>query len=158
MVASIIDSTEGGEPEVLSWYHQGKSYAWMVEEYQRKYGLTVSPTMFSYRRSARGWERRRVRRDETLFPWAVQEEHRWHRLLVLLRLEARARRFGIDTMPDSEVRELTAFRAKLKSDDVVVHYDRLTQPGFLLVPREARDSDIVRQPTQTGPLQRRDRD
>ena len=25
------------------------------------------------------------RRDDELFPWAVQEQHKWHRLLVLLR-------------------------------------------------------------------------
>ena len=71
MVASIIDSTQGGEPEVRSWYDQGKTYAWMVQEYQRKYSLKVSPTMFSYRRSARGWERRRAPRIDALFPWAV---------------------------------------------------------------------------------------
>ena len=146
MVASIIDSTEGGELEVRGWYHQGKSYAWMVQEYQRKYDLRVSPTMFSYRRSVRGWERRRAPRVDELFPWRVQEEHRWHRLLVLLRLEARSRRFGVDTMPDSDVRELAAFREQLKADDVVVRYDPQTEPGFSLVPREASDGDIVRRP------------
>lgn len=155
MGASIIDSTEGGEPEVRSWYHQGKTYAWMVQEYQRRYNLKVSPTMFSYRRSARGWERRKVRRDDELFPWAVQEQHKWHRLLVLLRMEARARKFGIEALPDNDVRELTAFREQLKADDVVLHYDPLTEPGFMLVPRQAGDTDIVRQPAKAGPSQRR---
>jgi len=158
VVASIIDGTQGGEPEVRNWYHQGKTYAWMVQEYHRKYDLKVSPTMFSYRRSARGWERRKVRRDDELFPWAVQEQHKWHRLLVLLRLEARSRRFGIDAMPDNDVRDLSAFRDQLKTDDVVIHYDPLTEPGFMLVPRQARDTDIVRQPTNAGPSQRRARD
>jgi hypothetical protein len=158
MVASIIDSTEGGELEVRRWYDNGETYAWMVQEYQRKYGLKVSPTMFSYRRSARGWERRKARRADGLFPWVVQEEHKWHRLLVMLRLEARSRRFGLDTMPDSDVRELTTFREQLRIDDVVIHYDPHTGPGFVLVPRQASDSDIVRQPTQAGPSQRRARD
>ena len=155
MVASIIDSTQGGEPEVRSWYDQGKTYAWMVQEYQRKYSLKVSPTMFSYRRSARGWERRRAPRIDALFPWAVLEEHKWHRLLVLLRLEARSRRYGIDTMPDTDVHALTAFREQLKTDDVVIDYDPHTKSGFLLVPREVGDSDIVRQPTEASQVRRR---
>ena len=155
MVGSIIDGTQGGEPEVRSWYNQGKTYAWMVQEYQRKYALTVSPAMFSYRRSARGWERRRAPRIDELFPWAVREEHRWHRLLMLLRLEARSRRFGIDTMPTSDVRELTAFRAQLKTDNVVIDYDPQTKSGFSLVPREVGDSDIVRQPTEASQIRRR---
>ena len=40
MVASIIDSTEGGEPEVRRWYLKGETYAWMVQEYKRKYDLS----------------------------------------------------------------------------------------------------------------------
>jgi hypothetical protein len=148
MVASIIDGTEGGEPEVRRWYHQGQTYAWMVQEYQRKYGLRVSPAIFSYRRSARGWERRQRTREDELFPWEVKEEHRWHRLLVMLRLEARSRRLGVETMRDRDVRDLALFREQLKADDVVIHYDPHTEQGFLLVPREPGDNDIVRQPNE----------
>ena len=155
MVGSVIDSTQGGEREVRGWYDQGKTYAWMVSEYQRKYGLTVSAAMFSYRRSARGWERRRAPRLDALFPWAVREEHKWHRLLVLLRLEARSRRFGLDTMPISDVRELGAFREQLRTDNVVIEYDPQTEAGFSLVPREATDHDIVRQPTEASQVRRR---
>ena len=158
MVASIIDGTQGGESEVRSWYHQGKTYAWMVQAYQRKYGLTVSPAMFSYRRSVRRWERRRARRVDELFPWAVQDEHKSHRLLVLLRLEARSRQSGLDTMPTDDVRELTAFRALLKTDNLVIDYDPQTESGFSLVPREASDNDIVRQPSEASLVRRRTHD
>jgi hypothetical protein len=146
MAASIIDGTQGGESEVRAWYEQGKTYVWMAQEYKRKYDLQVSPAIFSYRRSARGWERRRGARDDELFPWAVKEEHRWHQLLVMLRLEARSRRYGIATMRDRDVRDLASFHEQLKADDVVVHYDPHTEQGFLLVPRETGDGDIVRQP------------
>ena len=150
MAGSIIDGTEGGEAEVRRWYHQGETYAWMVQEYKRKYDLRVSPAIFSYRRSARGWERRQRTRDDELFPWVVKEEHRWHRCLVMLRLEARSRRFGVETMRDRDVRELAAFREQLKVADVVVDYDPHTVDGFLLVPREPGDSDIVRQPSEAS--------
>lgn len=146
MATSIIDGTEGGESEVRVWYHQGKTYVWMAQEYQRKYDLQVSPAIFSYRRSARGWERRQRSREDELFPWEVKEEHRWHRLLVMLRSEARYRRYGVETMRDRDVRDLTSFREQLKSEDVVIHYDPDTEQGFSLVPREPGDSDIVRQP------------
>jgi hypothetical protein len=148
MVASIIDSTQGGEAEVRGWYHQGRTYAWMAQEYNRKYELRVSPAIFSYRRSARGWERRKQKRDDELFPWAVKEEHRWHRLLLMLRLEARSRRFGTEEMKEREVRDLAAFREQLRTEDVVIHYDPHTEQGFLLVPRRPGDSDIVRQPSE----------
>jgi hypothetical protein len=146
MAASIIDSTQGGESEVRGWYQQGKTYVWMAQEYKRKYDLQVSPAIFSYRRSTRGWERRRAAREDELFPWAVKEEHRWHRLLVMLRLEARARRYGLDTIRDHDVSDLASFREQLKTDDVVINYDPHTEQGFSLVPREPGDSDIVRQP------------
>ena len=157
MVASIINSTEGSEPEVRTWYFQGKTYAWMVKEYKRKYNLDVSPAIFSYRRSARGWERRRGTRNDELIPWAVVEEHRWHRHLVMLRLEARRRRFGVDEMRDRDVRDLDSFRELLKSSDAVVDYDPQTEDGFSLVPREPSDSDIVRQPTEASQSRRRAR-
>ena len=156
MVASIIDSTAGGEFEVRTWYLKGETYAWMVQEYKRKYDLTVSPSIFSYRRSARGWERRQRTRDD-LIPWAIKDEHQWHRHLVMLRLEARRRRFGTETMRDGDVRELATFRDQLKADNLVIDYDPHTEAGFLLVPRESSDIDIVRQPTEAAQLQRRAR-
>lgn len=155
MVASIIDSTLGGEREVHGWYDQGRTYAWMVQEYQRKYDLTVSPSIFAYRRSARGWERRRGTRMDELFPWEVRAEHTTHRVLVLLRLEARARRFGIGTMPQADARELTTFRAHLQTENVVIDYDPEDESGFSLVPREDLDRDIVRQPAEAPQVRRR---
>ena len=157
MVASIIDSTQGGEPEVRRWYHQGKTYAWMVQEYQRKYDLRVSPAIFSYRRSARGWERRQRARDRRVDPLGGQGGAPLASHFVLLRLEARSRRFGIDTLRDSDVRDLAAFREQLKADDVVVALRPPHRAGFLARAARAGDSDIVRQPTEAVRSSRRAR-
>ena len=154
MAASIMDGTEGGESEVRRWFEQGKTYAWMVQEYQRRYDLRVAPAMFSNRRSARGWERR-LTRDDELIPWGVNRKHRWHRYLGMLRLEARFRRFGIDGIGEGDVRELASFRERLKESDAVIDYNPETERGFFAVPREPGDRDIVRQPTQARWSRRR---
>ena len=154
MVASIIDGTLGGESEVRRWYHEGKTYVWMAQEYQRRYDLNVSPSIFSYRRSTRGWERRQRTRDD-LIPWEIKDEHRWHRHFVMLKLEIQSRRHGIDSLRESDLRDLVAFREQLKAADAVVHYDPHTEQGFSLVPREPGDLDLVRMPDQASWAARR---
>lgn len=156
MVRSIIDSTAGGEDEVRRWYEQGKTYAWMAQEYVRKYNLAVSPTMFSNRRASRGWDRR-IARDDELIPWDVRVEHRWNRSLVLLRVEAR-RRAGLP-LRDRDVKELESWLEELKRVDGVVHYDPDTEEGFFIVPRGERDKDLIHEPESSGArTKRRSRD
>lgn len=147
MVRSIIDNTKGGEDEVRRWFEEGKTYAWMVQEYKRKYGLDVTGTMFSNRRASRGWERR-IARDDNLIPWDVKPEHRWKRPLVLLRVESR-RRAGLP-LRERDAYELENFKAQLAESNAVVHYDPDTEEGFFYVPRGKRDKDLIHEPERSG--------
>lgn len=134
------------EDEVQQWFEEGRTYAWMAEQYSLR-GITISPTAFSEYRAVRGWERRNLR-DDTLIPWAVKEEHRYKNLLNQLRVEAQLRA-GRKTVEDLSypVRvRWEAFRRKLDEENVVVKYDPDTEEGFLLVPRKPSDNDIIRRP------------
>lgn len=135
------------ETEVRRWYEdEGRTFRWMAEEYARKYQLHVSPTMFSELARTRGWARRNVR-DTDLISWAVDERHRWDSLLANLRTEGRIRA-GMDPEALSyPVRvRWEAFKRDLEETGTVVYYDRSTEQGFFLVPREATDDDIIRRP------------
>lgn len=131
------------EDEVRRWYEEGWTYREMQEEHERKYGVRVALSTFSELRGRRGWERRAVWSDE-LVPWVVREEHRAHYYAALLRMEAR-RRAGKPLARSNENR-LDLFLADLAESNAVVHYDPDTEEGFFLVPREASDTDIIRQP------------
>ena len=127
--------------ELLRWFDEGRTYAWMVAEYRRKYDLVVVQSMFGNFRSRHGLGRR-ISRDRELIPWAVAAEHRWDYPVAMLRLEAR-RREGRPLLPDDRDR-LRAWTARLNRDRTVVEYD--PQRGFGYVPRLPDDDDIVRRP------------
>lgn len=139
------------EQEVIRWFEEGRTYAWMIEEYRRKYNIETVSSMWGNFRRRRGLQRRIVRND-TLIPWAVNEEHRWAYAVQMLRSEAR-RREG------KELREIEWLRLEpwlrgLEEDNVVIHYDPDTKEGFFRVPREAGDEDIIRRP-KSGLTQRK---
>ena len=132
------------EGEIVRWLEEGRTYAWMVEEYDRKYNLQTSPSMFSNFRARRGLERRSAR-DDDLIPWAVDRRHRWRYPLAMLRYEAR-RRAGLDIDSD-RVAQLNAWVEHLREQGVVVHYDPDTEDGFFYVsPRPGVDTDLIREP------------
>lgn len=132
------------EGEVTRWIEEGQTYAWMVEEYARKYNLQVSPSMFSNFRHRRGLSRRSARNDE-LIPWHVEKQHRWRYPLAMLRYEAR-RRAGMDIEPE-RLEALESWLDHLREEGVVVHYDPDTEDGFFYVPpREGIDTDLIRVP------------
>ncbi|MDO5495450.1 MAG: hypothetical protein Q4G64_07040, partial [bacterium] len=84
------------------------------------------------------------RRPE-LIPWMVKEEHRLAYPVAMLRVEDRRRRGEIVRTTDLE--RLDAWKARLKDDGLVVHYDPDTAGGFWLVPkREGIDEDMIRVP------------
>lgn len=143
MARSKIDNTSGGRTEVKRWYEEGRTYAWMAEEYLRKYNLEISPSAFSNLRASQGWERR-ITRDDELIPWDVKPEHRWHRYVALLRVEAR-RRAGRELRPRDAV-AVENFLAELAEVDGVIYYDPETPEGFHVVRREPGDDDIIRRP------------
>lgn len=132
------------EQEIQRWFEEGKTYAWMAEEYGRKYNIQIAPTAFANLRRRRGWDRR-ITRDDELIPWAVKDEHRWAYPVVMLRVEAR-RRAGRPLREQDAVR-IDPWKAELVQRGVVVHYDPETEDGFFYVPaRPGVDLDLIREP------------
>lgn len=74
----------------------------------------------------------------------MKTKHRGSHAASMLRLEAR-RRAGSELTPIREKR-LNAFLERLAKERAVVHYEPDTEHGFFLVPREPRDTDIIRKP------------
>lgn len=136
--SKIVDETE-----VVRWFDEGKTYAWMVDEYKRKYNIETVPSLWGNFRRRRGLQRRTVRNDD-LIPWFVKEEHRWSYPVQMLRVEARRR----EGFPLSEIEQtrLEAWLRGLERDNLVVHYDPDTKEGFFYIPREPSDRDIIREP------------
>lgn len=140
------------EAEVVRWIEDGKTYQWMAQEYERKYNIEATPTMFSNFRARRGLSRRITRNDE-LIPWEVKREHRWSYPLAMLRKEAR-RRAG-KPLTDGDAARLASWKAHLLEEGAVVHYEPETEEGWFLVPRRmGTDTDLIRRPT-TGLTQRK---
>ena len=132
------------EDEVLRWFATGRTYPWMQAEYERRYGIVTSPSLWSQFRIRRGLERRTGQDVTALVPWQVDERHRWAALVVMLRDEER-RRAG-RTLPATSHQRLLRWRRQLERDGMVVAYDPSTQEGFGLVPRGPHDTDLVRAP------------
>ncbi|MDX3525062.1 hypothetical protein P1P75_00980 [Streptomyces sp. ID05-39B] len=133
------------EQEVIRWFEEGKTYQWMIDEYQRKYGIKTVPSMWGNFRSRRGLDRRIVRDDE-LIPWFVKEEHRWAYPLAMLRTEAR-HRAGKELTEGDQAR-LTSWKEMLETENAVVHYDPETEAGFHYIPRQEGDDDIIHRPKE----------
>lgn len=142
------------ESEVIHWMEEGRTYAWMVEEYKRKYNIETVQSMWGNFRRTRGLPRRIARNDE-LIPWHVKPEHRWAYPLAMLRVEGR-RREGRELRP-IDVSRVAAFTKNLHDDGLVVHYDPDTEDGFFYVPkREGIDNDLVRVPRTVTKLKATD--
>lgn len=132
------------DAEVRRWFEEGRTYRWMVDEYERKYNMKVSATMFSSYRQRHGLPRR-IARDDNLIPWEIKEEHRWGYPVAMLRIESR-RRGGFEMRAADEER-LASFKETLYADDLVVHYDPDTEQGWWLVPRRPGvDKGLIREP------------
>ena len=137
--SKIVDETE-----VEHWIAEGRTYAWMAEEYLRKYNLEISPTTFSNLRARKGLPRR-FARDVSLIPWEIKPEHRFAAPLWALRAEGR-RRSGME-MKASTLERLAAWKDRQFADDRAIHYDPDTEQGWwLLLHRGVVDQDIIREP------------
>ena len=140
MAASTIQD----EDEVIRWFSEGRTYAWMSEEYERQYDITTAASVWADFRRRKGLSRRVVP-DTGLVPWHVEEVHRWAFGLAMLRMEAR-RRAGAALAPGDTVR-LTGWRRELAWRGLVVHYDADTEQGLCYVPRRPGvDLDLIREP------------
>lgn len=138
------------ESEFKRWYEDGRTYNWMVEEYERKYHIQTTPTMFSNYRRRLGLPKRAIT-DSDLIPWAVRPEHRQEQHYICLTQEGR-RRAGRQLKGDKESR-LESWKRRMDElgqkagTRLVVHYEPDLHPGFRLVPaREGVDNDLIRVP------------
>lgn len=140
------------EGEVIRWFEEGRTYAWMAEQYREKYNIDTVPSMWGNFRRRHGLDRRLERNDD-LIPWAVEKQHRWAYPLMMLRTEGR-RRAGLP-IADSMTGRLDRWLAQMETDNTVVHYDPETEEGFFYVKRRPKsDPDLIRTPprktTQRG--------
>lgn len=139
------------EQEVIRWFEEGRTYQWMTDEYRRKYNIEMTLSSWGNFRRRRGLDRR-ITRDDDLIPWHVLPKHRWAYPVQMLRAEAR-RRAGHE-LRDVDAKQLPNFLNFLRDNRVVVHYDPELEEGFVYVPREARDTDIIRRPKLKTTLRR----
>ncbi|WP_042800924.1 hypothetical protein [Streptomyces sp. C] len=141
--SKIVDKTE-----VLRWFREEKTYAWMVEQYKEKYGITTTEPMWAAFRRRNGIDRRNTR-SEDLLPWKLREDHRHLYPAMMLRTEGR-QRAGKPVAAD-KAKKLASWKQYLEENNLVVHYDYDTEEGFFFVPREERDTDLIREPeVRTG--------
>jgi hypothetical protein len=56
MAASTIQD----EDEVIRWFSEGRTYAWMSEEYERRYNITTAASVWADFRRRKGPSRRVV--------------------------------------------------------------------------------------------------
>lgn len=131
------------EREVCRWFEEGRTYAWMVEEYERRYDLQVGASMFGNFRRRRGIARR-IARDDDLIPWLVKREHRWAYPVQMLRALARQREGR--PLRDVEARKLTSWLDTRRRERTVVDYAPDSEEGFRYVPRLPSDEDVIRRP------------
>jgi hypothetical protein len=79
-----------------------------------------------------------------LIPWDFDPRHRLAYPLAMLRCADRARR-GV-VLRDGDARRLAEWTAKLRDLNAVVSYDPASPEGFVLVPRQDGDEDLIRPP------------
>lgn len=141
------------ERELVRWYREGRTGAWVQDEYRRKYGVEVSENFFSNAihklRDRYDDLEPRVARYDDLLPWRVREEHLYTYPAQMLRMEGR-RRAG-EQLAMGYQRRLDNWLGRLRADDLVVHYDPDTDAGFMYVPRRAGiDTDVIRDPRRSS--------
>ena len=141
-----VEATIQDEAEVIAWFEAGRTYQWMAEEYERRYNITTTPSLWGTFRRSRGLTRRPTDAGD-LIPWALEPHHRWERTAAMLRMEAR-RRSGVG-LTENDARLLEEWTEHVTALGVVVDYDRHSERGFVYVPRRIGvDTDLIREPGQ----------
>ncbi|ACZ29282.1 hypothetical protein Xcel_0243 [Xylanimonas cellulosilytica DSM 15894] len=79
-----------------------------------------------------------------LIPWDFHPRHRLAYTLAMLRHAERVHHGA--TLRDGDAQRLAEWTAKLRDLNAVVTYDPASPQGFLLVPREEGDEDLIRRP------------
>ncbi|MGA5019237.1 hypothetical protein ACPCAA_17695 [Streptomyces griseoincarnatus] len=131
------------ESEVIRWFEEGRTYEWMQQTYREKYNIETTVPMWAAFRRRKGLDRRNLRADN-LLPWKVKAEHRHLYPAIMLRCEARLR--AGRELNERDTKRLANWKTMLDEDKLVVHYDPDTTEGFFYIPREERDTDLIREP------------
>lgn len=132
------------EDEVVRWYNDGRTFRWMTEEHERKYGRKPSIAAFQSVIRRRGLPPRSLR-ENPLIPWRVRREHQRKWTHTQLRNENR-RRNGLH-VNSSALTDLERWKIALDKAGAVVDYRRDTEEGYFLVPRrDGIDRDLIREP------------
>ena len=139
--SKIVDTQE-----VLRWFEEGRTYAWMIEQYLKKYNIETSISMWSNYRRRNGLERRQAW-DEDLIPWHIKLEHNHKNPIMMLRKVAR-QRAGLPVSEKVEA-EIAGWLRNLDEQQVVVGYDPDTEEGWFYFPRTPEDTDIIRRPSRS---------
>ena len=132
--------------EVIRMLRAGIKQAEIVKHLQQKYGLEVTPQAIGMIRSRANIPATQARYTN-LLPWRVPEVHNRLHIPAMLRLEAR-RRAG-ERLNDDQTKQIDSFLSRLKENDWVIHYEENdpTGRGWYYFPREAYDTDIIRDPS-----------
>ncbi|GEM_PF-1458220 len=138
--------------EVRQWFAAGRTPSWMVEEYARRYRMTISQGAFVT------FQRRHIATRPALrlnlVPSTLERKHYGKPEVALLRIEER-RRAGVQLTPDEEVR-VRAWIGRMAMAGVIVAYEPRTRAGFKYVPRRVGiDHDIIRFRSPTPARRRR---
>jgi hypothetical protein len=133
--------------EFTRWWNDGKSYEWIIDQYEQKYNLRITTSAIGNWRHRLALPRRHER-NVTLVPWTVKPEHRYRHALAMLRAEARSR-LG-EPLSDIQALRLARWREFMADENCVVHYDPDTEDGFFYVARrDGVDTDYIREPDQS---------
>lgn len=112
---------------------------WTTARIAEKYGTTPAAVSAALAREGKSMDRRRY---PELIPWRVRVQHGNDYNLRMLRWEGRLRA-GLD-LPDYKKKALASWRARLKRERAVIHYD--PELGFFMVKARPQDTDLVRVP------------
>lgn len=112
---------------------------WTTARIAEKFGTTPAAVSAALGREGKSEDRRRY---PDLIPWRVRVQHGNDYNLRMLRWEGQLR--SGKELPEYKLKALGSWRAKLRKDRAVIHYDE--DLGFFMVKARPQDTDLVRIP------------
>ena len=146
------------EDEVIQWFSEGRPYAWMAQEYERKYNTDTTVTMWGNYRRRNNLPKVLITLSNRSMPWTIREEHLLCYPAMMLRTAAMtveqpttaAREAATQFhLSDLNMLRLRVWRDLLAADGLVVHYEPAA--GFSYVARRPGiDLGLVREPEESA--------
>jgi hypothetical protein len=133
--------------EIRQWFEEGRTYAWIQEEYLRKYNLEISKTTIMNWRALLGFPPRQAESLKKIVPWKVDYEKHgnkgwWLHLHAAARIQ--------DGLPvgDEQRSAFETWWKGMQAHDWVADYD--PEIGFYPAPRRPGiDKGYIREPDTT---------